>query len=152
MKKEFKIATNLSSEDIKIRIQRLLDKNWGIPFLFRKNLYKGSNDENSFKIITKFDDPPIVAKGIINKEAIEIKVEWDSNKIAYNSLFYGLTLPAIFMVIFFIIYKNPESFFSYFVSIILLTIYYITQKIIVLINYTEPNPKSIIKDLKKALQ
>jgi|TARA_B110000908_G_C9790727_1_gene244269 ribulose bisphosphate carboxylase small subunit len=32
MTEEFTLSTNLSSEEIKERIQKLLNKKWGIPF------------------------------------------------------------------------------------------------------------------------
>lgn len=152
MTEEFTISTTLSSEEFKQRIQKLLNKKWGIPFLYSKPVYKGEIFENSFKITSEFDNPPIVLKGKLIDDKIEVKVNWDSMKSAYKYLVFGLGFPIVFMVLFFIIYENPNSFFSYFFCIAILFAFYLFQKIIVRINYQEPNPKTIVNDLKKVLK
>lgn len=152
MTEEFTISTNLSSDEIKERIQKLLKKKWGIPFLFRKVIYKGEIKKDNFIINSQFDDPPIVLKGEISENIIAVKVSWDSMKKAYSGLIWGLGFPAVFMVMFFIIYDNPKSVLSYIFCSILFLAFYIFQKIFVFLQYQEPNPKGIIKDVKKALR
>lgn len=67
MTKEFTISTNLSSDEIKERIQKLLNKKWGIPFLFRKVIYKGEIKKDNFVITSQFDNLPIKLKGDVSE-------------------------------------------------------------------------------------
>lgn len=149
MTEEFTIQSKLNSKEIKLRIQKLINKKWGIPFLFRKPVYKGEVFEHSFIVISIYDNPPVILKGKLIKDRIEVIIDWDSMKSAYKGLVFGLGFPIIFMLMFFIIYENPKSIWSYVFCMVLLFVFYLFQKIFVAIYYQEPNPKRIIKDLKK---
>jgi len=152
MEKEFKIITKLSSDEINKRILKLLNKKFGIPFISKNYLYKGTINENSFTITTQFDNPPIVLNAEFNNGEIDVKVKWESLQNAFKGLVFGLIFPAIFMIVFLIIYNNPKEISSYLLAILIMIMYYIFQKIIIFIYYQEPNHKTIIKDLKKVLK
>lgn len=151
MKKEFEIKTTLPIEEIEKRVLKLINTPFRLFFIFKMKQYSGSFQGSSFKI-EDTSAPPVILKGTVlpNEGKVKIVVNWDSMKKMMKGFIYALLYPMLGVVIFLMLYYY-HNFFSYLFSFILLFVPYVFFKWYSLVYIVEPNPKKLIKDIKKAL-
>jgi len=110
---------------------------------------------NKIVIHTKLntiDEPPIELTGFFEDNKIELFIKWESFKSGYKSLINVLGYTGLGVALMILIKEYPDKTWTYIIALISLPIPYIFSKIYTFFNYSEPDPKHIIKEIQKTVK
>lgn len=149
--KEYEISYSISDVNLKNVLNSLNGKNSIKNYLIKnKKLYSGKIENDTIDVTT-FDAPPMIVKGTMSNNKLNLKIEFESLKQSQKGLFL-----VVFYCVEFVMLLAYLKNFGFSLWIILAVIFGVFLpiaffKIYWLVNGYEPNPDFFIETLKKKI-
>lgn len=157
MKKvSIKISSQLSEIQAAEILNRYLTEKPSLIHIFsRKPILSGIVTTDTLKLTT-FDSPPMEIDGEFlsikdNGIQLSLTIKVDSMSSSLLGFVLGLGYPLIFGLFVISIVKNPWSFWPYFWTVLSIPMLYFAAKIILYVNYPEPDPNNVIRKISELI-